>query len=153
MVIQMDNTIVVPMELAHIDDVLAVEKLSFTIPWSRESFISEISQNNLSRYVVSICNGKATGYGGMWIIAGEAHITNIAVHPDFRGKGTASAILDALLLICTRESVSDITLEVRESNIPAINLYTKYGFKKEGLRKGYYEDNKEAALIMWRREK
>lgn len=149
----MDNTIVVPFELIHIEEVLSVEKLSFSIPWSRESFISEISQNNLSRYVVSICNGKVTGYGGMWLVAGEAHITNIAVNPDFRGKGAASTILDALLLICSKELISDITLEVRESNIPAINLYSKYGFKKEGLRKGYYEDNKEAAIIMWRREK
>lgn len=146
----MSNLSVVPFQLDHVEDVLMVEKLSFSIPWSRDSFINEISNNSLSRYVVCIKDGRVIGYGGMWLIAGEAHITNIGVHPDFRKMGAASAIVEALFDICKRESVSDITLEVRESNVPAISLYTKYGFVREGTRYGYYEDNKENAIIMWK---
>jgi ribosomal-protein-alanine N-acetyltransferase len=141
---------VAPFQMEHVEEVLIVEKLSFSIPWSRESFINEISNNSLSRYVVCILDGMVIGYGGMWLVAGEAHITNIGVHPDFRKIGAASAIMEALLHICKRESVSDITLEVRESNVPAMGLYNKYGFAREGIRYGYYEDNKENAIIMWK---
>lgn len=144
---------VIPFTIEHLDDVVATENLSFSIPWSRESFINEITNNPLARYVVSICNDSAIGYGGMWLVAGEGHITNIAVHPEFRGMGAAESILNGLLEICNKESISDITLEVRESNTAALNLYSKFGFIKEGVRPGYYEDNKEDAIIMWLHKK
>lgn len=141
---------VVSFRLDHVEDVLIIEKLSFSIPWNREAFINEIANNHLARYVVCMLGEKVAGYGGMWLIAGEAHITNIAVHPEYRKIGAASSILDGLLSICRQESITEITLEVRESNKAALNLYTKFGFLSEGLRHGYYEDNKENAIIMWK---
>ncbi|MBP1743147.1 MAG: hypothetical protein H6Q58_125 [Firmicutes bacterium] len=143
---------IVPLVLQHIDGVLEVDKLSFSLPWSRDSFEAEVSRNDFARYVVAVSDGKVVGYGGVWIIAGEGQITNIAVHPDFRGMGAACKMLEALIDICVKESVNDMTLEVRVSNTPAINLYRKYGFVEEGIRKQFYEDNKEDALIMWKHD-
>jgi ribosomal-protein-alanine N-acetyltransferase len=132
-----------------IDEVYQITFLSFAIAWSINSFTNELN-NKFARYVVAKRNGKIIGYGGMWIILDEAHITNIAVHPEFRSCGTASLILENLINICKLESAISMTLEVRNSNIPARNLYEKYGFVTEGIRKNYYEDNKEDALIMWK---
>ena len=143
---------IMPLQLDHIDGVLQVDSLSFSIPWSRTSFEKEAVQNDLARYVVAVDRGKVVGYAGVWIIAGEGQITNIAVHPDFRGKGTACKMLEALIDICRSEGVSDMTLEVRKSNMAAINLYKKHGFIEEGIRKQFYADNKEDALIMWKHD-
>jgi len=85
----------------------------------------------------------------MWVVLDEAHITNIAVHPEYRGIGAASAIMEGLMELCRLENIAAITLEVRKSNIVAQSLYKKYGFVEEGLRKAYYVDNKEDAIIMW----
>lgn len=143
---------IVPLGLQHMDGVLEVDRLSFSLPWSRASFENEAVQNDFARYVVAVSDGKVIGYGGVWIIAGEGQITNIAVHPDFRGMGAACKMLEALIEICRSEAVSDMTLEVRVSNTPAIQLYHKYGFAEEGIRKQFYEDNKEDALIMWKHD-
>ena len=141
---------IMPLQLEHIDGVLEVDSLSFSIPWSRSSFEKEAVQNDFARYVVAVDKGKVIGYAGLWIIAGEGQITNIAIHPDFRGKGAACKMLETLIDICLCKSVSDMTLEVRKSNLAAINLYKKHGFVEEGLRKQFYADNKEDALIMWK---
>lgn len=141
---------IIPLELKHIEDILEVDTLCFSIPWSRESFISEVLQNKFARYVVAVQEDKIIGYAGMWLIAEEGQITNIATHPEFRGKRVASSMFEALLAICIKENVSSMTLEVRSSNLPALNLYNKYGFVQEGLRKQYYADNKEDAIIMWK---
>jgi len=143
---------IMPLQLEHIDGVLEVDRLSFSIPWSRASFENEAVLNDFARYVVAVDRDKVIGYAGVWIIAGEGQITNIAVHPDFRGKGTACKMLEALIDICICESVSDMTLEVRKSNLAAINLYKKHGFVQEGIRKQFYADNKEDALIMWKHD-
>ncbi len=143
---------IVPLELKHVDGVAEVDRLSFALPWSRDSFEAEVSQNDFARYVVAVSDDQVIGYAGVWIIAGEGQITNIAVHPDFRGMGAACKMLEALIDICIAESVRDMTLEVRVSNTPAINLYKKYGFAEEGIRKQFYEDNKEDALIMWKHD-
>lgn len=87
----------------------------------------------------------------MWIIAGEGDITNIAVTPKYRKHGIASNLLIKLFEVCKTFNCGDITLEVRASNIPAQNLYKKFNFKEEGMRKGYYSDNGEDAIIMWKR--
>jgi ribosomal-protein-alanine N-acetyltransferase len=143
---------IVPLELKHLDGVAEVDKLSFALPWSRDSFEAEVSRNDFARYVVAVSDDQVIGYAGVWIIAGEGQITNIAVHPDSRGVGAACKMLEALIDICIAESVRDMTLEVRVSNTPAINLYKKYGFAEEGIRKQFYEDNKEDALIMWKHD-
>ena len=141
---------IVPLVLKHIEGVLEVDKLCFSIPWSKESFIDEVVKNKFARYVIAIFKDKVIGYAGMWLIAGEGQITNIATHPDYRGLGVASSMLESLLSICKEENILNITLEVRSSNYKALSLYNKYGFVQEGLRKGYYADNNEDAIIMWK---
>ncbi|WP_139905661.1 ribosomal protein S18-alanine N-acetyltransferase [Clostridium thermarum] len=147
----MSNVEIIPIEDKYIEGVLNVSMLSFPITWSKESFEQELS-NRYARYVVAVKDGIVVGFGGMWIIIDEAHITNIAVHPEFRGFGIGSMLVDALMNICKIEGVTAATLEVRVSNFKAINLYKKFGFVEEGIRKSYYEDNKEDALIMWKRD-
>lgn len=133
-----------------LDDLMEVNNLSFNIPWSRESFESEIN-NKLAHYFVAHVDNKAIGFGGMWIIIDEGHITNIAVHPNYRGTGIGDSILKAMLDYCSSKEVKAMTLEVRASNTRAQNLYTKHGFIEEAIRKKYYEDNGEDAILMWKR--
>ena len=89
------------------------------------------------------------GYAGCWHIFEEAHITTLSVNPDYRKKGVAQNLLFAIIDDCYKNKIKYITLEVRESNVPAISLYEKNGFKSIGTRKGYYQDNNENALIMF----
>lgn len=132
-----------------IDEVLKVEELCFKTPWSYESFVSEIYKNNLARYIVAKLDGRIVGYAGMWFVLDEAHITNIAVHPNFRNRGIGDKLVKETLKIANENELKRITLEVRNSNGQAIRLYEKNGFKVEGIRKGYYADTHEDALIMW----
>jgi ribosomal-protein-alanine N-acetyltransferase len=147
----MNDIIISPIEDKYIDGILSISLLSFPVTWSKNSFEKELD-NKFARYVVAIKDDVVIGYGGMWIIVDEAHITNIAVHPEFRGYGVGSMILEALIAICALEDVFAMTLEVRISNFVAQKLYEKYGFIQEGIRKGYYEDNHEDAIIMWKRD-
>lgn len=146
----MNNINIFPMTYEDIDDVLAISFLSFPISWSRESFITEL-ENNFAYYVVAKSNNIITGFGGTWIIIDESHITNIAVHPSFRGLGIGELILKSLIDLGISHFISSMTLEVRASNAIAISLYNKLDFKEEGRRKRYYEDNGEDALILWKR--
>ena len=139
------------MELSDIEDILVVEKLSFSIPWSRDSFEKEIVDNNLAIYLVAKVNEKAVGYIGMWKVLNEGHITNVAVHPEFRHQGIGDQLVSELLSLCEKDNIDLVTLEVRKSNQNAIKLYEKHGFVAEGIRKAYYQDNKEDAIIMWKR--
>ena len=132
-----------------IKNVVEVETKSFTIPWHEESFIQELT-NNLALYLVAKIENKAVGYVGVWKILNEGHITNVAVHPDYRNQGIAKALVSELLLLCMKEGIDSFTLEVRESNIIAQTLYKKLGFVEAGIRKKYYSDNNEDAVIMWK---
>lgn len=145
----MYNIEICPFTKDCIDDIFHITHLSFATAWSIDSINNELN-NKLARYVVAKCDDKIIGYGGMWLIIDEAHITNIAVHPEFRRTGAASLILENMVTICRLESVISMTLEVRDSNTAARNLYGKFGFISEGIRKKYYADNKEDAIIMWK---
>lgn len=138
------------MEQSDIDEVIAIESASYgEHHWSRESFFNELS-NELAKYYSAFDeSGKLIGYAGSWHILEEAHLTNIAVSSDFRRKKIGEALLARVIKDCIAEGVKYLTLEVRVSNTPAINLYEKYGFKSLGTRKGYYQNNNEDALIMW----
>jgi ribosomal-protein-alanine N-acetyltransferase len=136
--------------IEHINDIMTVENLSFSIPWSRDAFIEEITRNKFAIYISAKLDDKVVGYGGMWKVIDEGHITNIAVHPEFRGNKIGSALLEELLTIAKNEGINKLTLEVRKSNLVAQKLYSKFGFLVEGMRKGYYSDNNEDALIMWK---
>lgn len=124
-----------------------LDKKCFSIPWSEKSFIEEF-ENELAYYFVMTDDNDIIGYIGLWNILGEGHITNIALHPRYRGKGLSKRLMNALFCFSEENTLSSITLEVRESNTTAQNLYLKYGFKKIGKRKRYYSDNKEDAIIM-----
>lgn len=133
-----------------VDGIIAIEERAYgDHHWSKESFLNELS-NELARYYSVFTNdGTLVGYAGCWHILDEAHITNIAISSDFRRRKYGEALLKRIIDDCYLEKIKYITLEVRVSNIPAINLYTKYGFSSFGTRKGYYQDNNEDALIMW----
>lgn len=137
------------MNKSHIDGIMEIEKDSFAIPWSRAAVEKELS-NNLAIYAVVKENDKVVGYGGMWHVVNEGHITNIAVHKDYRRKGIGNIIVNKLIEIAEEKEMIGLTLEVRKSNLPALELYKKNGFKLEGIRPEYYEDNKEDAYIMWK---
>jgi len=139
----------IEMGLEHLDGVMIVENLSFTIPWSKESFIEEITNNQFAIYIVTVENDVVIGYVGMWKIFDEGHITNVAVHPEFRNNGVGSGLITELLNIAKEQGINALTLEVRRSNIVAQRLYEKFGFREAGVRKRYYADNHEDAVIMW----
>ncbi len=138
------------MELSDLDGVLAIENQSFPTPWSRLSFISELVENSRAVYLVAEHEGSVIGYIGMWKIVDEAHITNLAVAPEFRGKGVGTALLQAATELAVASGLLRMTLEVRISNYVAQHLYFRMGFDAAGIRPRYYRDNDEDALIMWR---
>ena len=134
-------------------DIMAIEGLEqvcFSDPWSYESLEHDILKNKLSFYLVAEVEGVVCGYVGIWNIVDEGHITNVAVSPDYRRKHIASNMLDVLIASCQEAGVERFTLEVRAGNEPAKALYAGKGFKEIGVRKGYYQDNGEDAIIMWR---
>ena len=138
-----------PMTLQDIPTVVTIEETSFPTPWKPESFESELRDNHLSRYYCLELNDIVIGYMGLWIVMGEAHITNIAVWPGLRGQGWGEYLLGGVLNKMLTAGVRRLTLEVRVSNEPAQKLYKKLGFTVSGVRKRYYSDNQEDALIMW----
>ena len=145
------NIIIDSMKEEDIDAILDISSLSFSVCWSKSSYIQELS-NPVAKYLVAKINSDVVGFAGTWIVLDEAHITNIAVHPNYRQQGIASKILEKLLSYCKTQGCTAYTLEVRSSNEAAKALYKKYNFKQDGVRKGYYEDNKEDAILMWLRE-
>lgn len=137
-----------PMQAFHLDQVLQIERASFPTPWSRQAFLSEIHQNDFAHYYVCLSDGRVIGYAGMWVILDEAHITNVAVHPEYRGRRVGEALVRHLLGEARNLGADRMTLEVRLSNLAAQRLYQKLGFVPVGVRKGYYVDNNEDALLM-----
>ena len=144
-----NDIIINKMKSSDIDQVLIVENLCFTIPWSFQSFVNELTYNKFAHYHVARHSEMIIGYSGLWKVLDEGHITNIAVHPDFHRQGVASKMLESLMQFSIENEIASLTLEVRKSNIPAQNLYKKYGFTEAGIRKAYYSDNHEDAIIMW----
>lgn len=133
-----------------IEAMTALDAICFTSPWSRASFEAELTTNRLAWYLVAEDQtGKLIGYAGLWAIEDEGHITNVAVHPDYRRKHLGSILVDTLIGETKNEGLKRFTLEVRASNQAAISLYEKFDFVSAGVRKGYYEDNNEDAIIMW----
>ena len=146
----LDNIVVKAMAIEHIDGVMVVENLSFKIPWSKNAFIEEVTNNKFAIYAVALAGGKVIGYAGMWKVFDEGHITNVAVHPEFRNNGVGRVLIEHLIDRARIEGIARMTLEVRRSNIAAQKLYQKYDFMESGVRKGYYADNGEDAIIMWK---
>lgn len=160
------------MRLDDLPQVLAIDRVSFPIAWSAKTYEFEINNRHTShlaviemredtpRAVVGVRHliqralgrtpqsGPIVGYGGCWLIAGEAHISTIAVHPDFRGRGLGELLLAVMLKRALQRGGEYSVLEVRESNATAQALYKKYEYATVGCRRGYYRDNNEDALLM-----
>lgn len=136
---------------SDIDGITRLDQLCFSAPWSRESFRQEIMENSLALYLVAELphSEGLVGYAGIWAILDEGHITNVAVHPGYRRRHIGEALVKVLMEEASSSGIRLFTLEARVSNEPAIRLYRKFGFREVGVRKGYYEDNNEDALIMW----
>jgi len=136
------------MRPADLDEVLAIERASFSMPWSRGAFLYEMEQNQVARCYVMRDEGHVVGYICLWEVADELHITNIAVHPTARRRGLGRTLLGRTLDDARGRSLRLVVLEVRPSNTEARALYESFGFKVVGRRRGYYYDTGEDALVM-----
>lgn len=137
------------MTQADIDGVQEVERASFPVPWPASAFRHELTQNKNARYIVARDGERIVAYAGLWLMVDEAHITTFAVHPDSRRRRIGERLLQRLFEIAYEIDAEWLTLEVRASNLAAQRLYEKYGFRRAGVRRRYYSDNNEDALIMW----
>jgi len=140
------------MTLEDLPEVLQIDQLSFPLPWSERSYRFELTENTASHMLVSVCNDdgrpRVVGYAGFWMVIDEAHISTLAVHPDYRRAGLGAELLRTVLDEAARSGAAMATLEVRVSNQAAVNLYHKFGFQIVGRRAKYYRDNGEDALLM-----
>ncbi len=137
------------MTLDDIPAVQGVERASFPVPWPANAFRHELTQNRNARYIVARAGDAVVGYAGLWLMVDEAHITTFAVLPEHRRQRIGERMLQRLFDTAEQMGAEWLTLEVRASNLPAQHLYEKYGFRRAGVRRRYYSDNNEDALIMW----
>ncbi|WP_199900114.1 ribosomal protein S18-alanine N-acetyltransferase [Caldalkalibacillus mannanilyticus] len=137
------------MKVEDIPGILEVEHQSFTTPWTADAFYNELINNHFAYYIIAEMEHKVVGYCGVWVIVDEAHITNVAVHPEYRGRKIGEYLMRHIISLSMMYGAAKMTLEVRVSNRSAQNLYKKLGFTEHGIRKGYYTDNHEDAIIMW----
>lgn len=137
-----------PLEEAHLSEIMEIERASHGAPWSEQSFRNELAQVQ-SVFLVAMLEGKVAGYAGAWILADEAHVTTIAVHPDKRRQGLGRHLMEELLDRSKDAGAVCSTLEVRAGNMAALHLYEELGYVRAGVRKRYYPDNREDAVVMW----
>ena len=137
-----------PLTVADLDEVAIIENLSFTAPWPTSAYTTELTTNRLARYVGARLDGQLVGFGGIWLMVDEAHVTTMAVLPSYRRSGVATALLLELLQEARRGGARVATLDVRVSNEEAQRLYRAFGFVEVGRRIRYYDDNDEDALVM-----
>ncbi|MFD1171232.1 ribosomal protein S18-alanine N-acetyltransferase [Oceanobacillus picturae] len=137
------------MEIADVDQVMEVERVSFTTPWTTDIFYQEIVDNQYAYYYVIEWNGRIVGYVGTWVVLEDAQVTNIAIMPELRGNKLGEKLFQYMLLQIKLIGATRLSLEVRESNISAQKLYRKFGLVPGGIRKNYYTDNQEDAIVMW----
>lgn len=132
-----------------INEVMKVDEVSFPTPWTREIYEMEINVNEHAHYFVVVENDKIVGFVGIWIVADDAQITNIAIHPAYRGYKIGEKLFGFALTYAVQQGAVRLSLEVRVSNTVAQNLYRKFGLVPGGIRKKYYPDNGEDAIVMW----
>ncbi len=133
---------------SHLPAVLQIEKAANSAPWSERSFRNELNHPH-GIFLVAIGDGQVVGYGGIWLVVDEAHVTNLAVDPAVRRQGVARKLMMELLRRAKEKGMTCSTLEVRASNEAALELYEGLGYKTTATRRGYYPDNKEDAAVMW----
>lgn len=137
-----------PMERADINRVHEIECTCFRSPWSKLALAGEL-RNDVAHYLVMEAEGVICGYGGMWLLFEEAHVTNVAIMPDYRGQGRGKRLMLAMMRYAVKRGAERMTLEVRESNMVAQKLYAGLGFEQNGFRPGYYSDTGEGAQLLW----
>lgn len=136
------------MTVADIPAVLIVEQDVFTMPWTEHAFVNELVKNPFAHYFVLELDARIVGYGGVWLVMQEAHITNFAIHSSVQRHGYGEQLFQEVLETAKQYDTRKMTLEVRTSNTAAQRLYEKFGFVKTGIEKGYYTDTKEDAFVM-----
>jgi ribosomal-protein-alanine N-acetyltransferase len=137
-------------EIGDVKGLAKIEEACFSTPWSEESLRHDIAENKLATYIVADLEGELIGYIGVWSIVDEGHINNVAVLPRYRKMHVATILMNTMINATEAAGLKSHTLEVRASNTAAQGLYEKFGFKESCRRRGYYEDNGEDAIIMWR---
>ena len=136
-----------------LDAVLAIEAASFTNPWTREMYLAELENHDVSYcFLVRNSEGEVAGFCSFWRILDELHINNLAVAPEWRGSGAGTALMNRILAEGARMGARRATLEVRRSNEAALRLYQRLGFSIAGVRRDYYSQPVEDALVLWRDE-
>ena len=143
---------IVEMQLADIHDLMEIEQLSFPTPWSKDLFVKEYHSRFSKVFLAQaphVEKQRILGYICLWFVFDEVHILNLACHPHFRRQNVATALLEHCLYLLCDSRTKKVFLEVRESNHAARALYAKFGFKPIGLRKGYYTDTREDAIVMF----
>ena len=139
-----------PLDPDHLDGVERIERTSYPTPWSRSMFVAELAKPSSLCLGAYTADGELAGYLIVSRYVDAWHVMNVAVSNDFRRRGIATALLERLFVITADDVQRGYTLEVRVSNAAAIRLYERLGFESRGVRRGYYTDNREDALIMWR---
>ncbi len=137
-----------PLDARHIPEILEVERASNPAPWTEASFRGE-TRNTQAHYRVALSDGRAVAFAGYWAVIDEAHITNLAVHPDHRRKGLGRRLIVDLLEDAVKRGMRCSTLEVRRKNGAAIALYEQMGFVRCAVRKRYYPNDRQDAVVMW----
>ena len=137
------------MRIDDIEYVSRLERRCYTLPWSSSAYVTEVGNPNAYYTVALLPDGTIVGYCGMWVIMDELHMTTIAVDPSVRGLKIGERLLLDMIEEGITRGAERATLEVRERNTVAHNLYVKYGFEDVAIRKNYYSDNGENAIIMW----
>ena len=143
---------IVPLTKELVPEVAAIEAVCFSEPWSEQAYLEACDKEDYLYLVAVNAEGRAVGMCGLIIGLFEAEVMNVAVHPDYRGRGIAKRLMDALLEAGDKRGVKEYTLEVRVGNAGAIHVYEAHGFVGEGVRPGFYRKPVEDALIMWKRE-
>jgi ribosomal-protein-alanine acetyltransferase len=145
----MNKGIVRPLHIDDLEVILEIERVSFATPWSLAAFKAELRDNEYARYSCLELEGQVIGYMGLWFILDEGHITNIAITPNHQGQHWGEFLMRSVMEKMVEQGMERMTLEVRVSNSPAQSLYKRLGFAIAGVRKGYYADTGEDAMIMW----
>ncbi|MDX2066733.1 MAG: ribosomal protein S18-alanine N-acetyltransferase [Fimbriimonadaceae bacterium] len=137
-----------PLEERHLTEVMAIEHAINPAPWSEDAFRNELTHAN-SIFRVALVEGRVAGYVDVWMVVDEAHITNVAVREELRRNGIGRRLVRIGLEEAKARGAVAATLEVRASNAPAIQLYEQMGFVRAAVRRSYYPDNREDAVVMW----
>lgn len=137
------------MQITDVERIIEIEKVSFATPWTYDIFYHELIENHYAHYYVIEWEGIVVGYAGMWVVIDETQITNIVILPEYRGKQLGKRLFQHMLSTAITHGTKQLSLEVRKSNIIAQEMYAKFGLVPGGIRKNYYTDNQEDAIVMW----